>query len=396
MEHPGESEFQFSQPFSQIMTMLFIVGAVLALGYLAYPSVGPTFLANPYLNGFILFVFMIGVVICFAQVFSLIRSVQWIEAFVSQRYGNDLTFPPQLLVPLANLLQQQGARSQLGASSTRSILDSVAQRIDEQRELTRYVSNMLIFLGLLGTFYGLATTVPALVSTIQSLTPQGDENALDIFARLQSGLEGQLDGMGIAFASSLLGLAGSLVVGLLEVFAGRGQNRFYGELEEWLSSITRVGFAGGELAGNQNMMAALMEQLADQMDGMAQMYAQASAGQADVEARLLAMTNSLEKLSTRLEYGQTDVMERVAVNLENLLAQQGDGGDGIDPESRMRLRSIDTQLNKMVEEMEKGRQESVNVLRNDLNNLTKAIGAFLKNAGQRGGQQPKTTPRKDN
>lgn len=195
---------QFSQPLSQIITMLAIVAGVVGLGYLAYPSVGPTFLANPYLNIFILLVFVIGVATCFYQVLSLIYSVQWIEGFVSQRDGFEEVKPPQLLLPLASLLRGRGTRMQLGSSSSRSILDTVSTRIDEQRELTRYITNMLIFLGLLGTFYGLATTVPALVQTIQSLTPGENESAVDIFSRLQRGLEGQLDGMGVAFASSLL------------------------------------------------------------------------------------------------------------------------------------------------------------------------------------------------
>mgnify|MGYP007000383185 len=122
----------------------------------------------------------------------------------------------------------------------RSILDSVATRLDEARDITRYIINLLIFLGLLGTFYGLATTVPAVVETIRTLAPKEGQSAIEVFDKLMSGLENQLGGMGTAFASSLLGLAGSLVVGLLELFSGHGQNRFYMELEEWISSFTRV------------------------------------------------------------------------------------------------------------------------------------------------------------
>ena len=295
---------QFSQPLSQILMMLALVAGVGLLSYIAYPNVGPTFLANPYLNAFILFVFFIGVATCFYQVLSLIYSVQWIEGFASQKAGHQESKPPQLLLPLASLLRGRGEHMQLGSASTRSILDSVSTRIDEQRELTRYITNMLIFLGLLGTFYGLATTVPALVQTIQSLTPGENESAVNIFSRLQRGLEGQLDGMGIAFASSLLGLAGSLMVGLLEVFSSRGQNRFYGELEEWLSSITRVGFASGDGDGisDQSILGSMMDQMSEQMASMARMYSQASAGQTDVEARLLELTTTIEKLTSKLDH----------------------------------------------------------------------------------------------
>ena len=371
---------QFSQPLSQILTMLAIVGGVVGLGYLAYPSVGPTFWANPYLNAFILFVFLIGVATCFHQVLSLIYSVQWIEGFASQRDGHDDAKPPQLLLPLASLLRGRGARTQLGSASSRSILESVSTRIDEQRELTRYITNMLILIGLLGTFYGLATTVPALVATIQSLTPGENESAVDIFSRLQLGLEGQLDGMGVAFASSLLGLAGSLIVGLLEVFSGRGQNRFYGELEEWLSTITRVGFSGGEgEEGAQNtMLGAMMEQMSEQMDGMARMYAQTGQDQAHVQSHLMAMTASLEKLTQKLDQGQTEALERVAASQERMIARMGEGGggDGMDAESRMRLRSIDVQMLRVLEEVSSGRQESLSEIRSDLANLTKAIRAL--------------------
>jgi hypothetical protein len=248
--------------------------------------------------------------------------------------------------------------------------------------LTRYITNMLILIGLLGTFYGLATTVPALVATIQSLTPAGNESAVDIFSRLQVGLEGQLDGMGVAFASSLLGLAGSLIVGLLEVFSGRGQNRFYGELEEWLSTITRVGFSGGEgEEGAQNtMLGAMMEQMSEQMDGIARMYTQTGQDQAHVQAHLMAMTASLEKLTQKLDQGQTEALERVAASQERMIARMGEGGggDGMDAESRMRLRSIDVQMLRVLEEVSSGRQESLSEIRSDLANLTKAIRALAQ------------------
>jgi hypothetical protein len=377
---------QFSQPFSQILMMLALVAGVGLLSYIAYPNVGPTFLANPYLNIFILFVFFIGVATCFHQVLSLIYSVQWIEGFAAQKPGHQDSTPPQLLLPLASLLRGRGEHMQLGSSSSRSILDSVSTRIDEQRELTRYITNMLIFLGLLGTFYGLATTVPALVQTIQSLTPAESESAVDIFSRLQKGLEGQLDGMGIAFASSLLGLAGSLMVGLLEVFSSRGQNRFYGELEEWLSSITRVGFASGDGDGvsDQSILGSMMDQMSEQMASMARMYSQASVGQADVETRLIELAITVEKLTGKLDQGQTQALERVAASQEKMLARMGENtGDGIDAESRMRLRSIDVQMLRILEEISTGRQESISEIRSDLANLSKSIHSLVQTSPSR-------------
>lgn len=221
----------FSQPVRQILMMLVVLGLSAFGGVVAAPRVWPVFEANPYLNGFIFGVFLIGLVACFWQVFQLIGSVRWIERFAGGEV-DDAYRPPQLLAPLASLLRSRGARTQLTSSSTQSILDSVATRIDEEREITRYIVNLLIFLGLLGTFYGLATTVPAVVDTIRSLAPQEGEEGVAVFNRLMTGLEAQLGGMGVAFASSLLGLTGSLIVGLMELLASHGQNRFYRELEE--------------------------------------------------------------------------------------------------------------------------------------------------------------------
>lgn len=276
-----KSEPHFSQPLSQIFSMLVALGLVAAGVIIAFPRVGPVFLANPFLNGFILFVFVIGVLSCFAQVWQLINSVAWIEGFAGEQGGAqsaDNIKVPGMLAPLATLLSSRGSRMQLSASSSRSILESVAQRIDETREITRYIVNTLIFLGLLGTFYGLATTVPALVDTIRSLSPQEGETGAEVFTRLQEGLESQLGGMGIAFASSLLGLAGSLVVGLLELFTGHGQNRFYRELEEWLSTITRVGLgAGDEGGGDQAAFSGVVEHMVEQMDQMQAMFADSEA-----------------------------------------------------------------------------------------------------------------------
>ena len=242
-----KSDPHFTQPVRQILMMLMFVVMVGIGAFLGYQSLLPIFMANVALNGFITFVFIFGIIACFWQVFTLVSSVSWIEGFALDRPGHEFVEPPGLLAPLAHLLRKRGARTSLTSSSTQSIQDSVATRLDEGREITRYVINLLIFLGLLGTFYGLATTVPAVVDTIRSLAPQEGASSMDVFDNLMTGLERQLGGMGTAFGSSLLGLAGSLVVGLLDLLAGRGQNRFYRELEEWLSSITRIGVATGEV-----------------------------------------------------------------------------------------------------------------------------------------------------
>ncbi|MEL7216258.1 MAG: biopolymer transporter ExbB, partial [Pseudomonadota bacterium] len=216
----------FSQPIRQIILMVMVLIAVGVGVFLIYRQIAPIFLANLYLNGFILAVFVVGVLACFWQVLQLVSAVSWIEGFALNRPGHEFVQSPRLLASLAAQLKDKRTRSGIPSGSARGILESVATRLDEARDITRYIINLLIFLGLLGTFYGLAISVPAVVDTIKSLAPATEQDlGGNIFQRLLVGIEAQLSGMGTAFASSLLGLAGSLVVGMLELFAGHGQNR---------------------------------------------------------------------------------------------------------------------------------------------------------------------------
>ena len=300
-----------------------------------------------------------------------------------------------MLAPLAALLRSRGPRGgQISSTSARSILESVATRIDEARDITRYLTSLLIFLGLLGTFYGLATTVPAVVDTIRALAPQEGETGMQVFDKLMSGLERQLGGMGTAFSSSLLGLAGSLVVGLLELFAGHGQNRFYREMEEWLTSFTRLGFAGGDGDGalDQAAVAGVLDHMADQVGTMQALLERSDAGRTAVNARLEALAGSVEALTRELQGtgGSAAILTRIAEGQDRMAAAltgSGEGeGAGPDAESRMRLRSIDMQLLRLLEEVAAGRQESMADLRGDLAQLTRAVRALARQAppGERG------------
>ncbi len=390
-----ESGPKFSQPVRQIVFMLIICVLTIIIGYLLLPTVWPVFQASPYLNGFILIVFVIGVLACFLQVFSLIKSVSWIEGFAMDRPGHEFVQAPSLLAPLSALLSDTRARRALTSSSTRSILDSVGQRIEEVRDITRYIVNFLIFLGLLGTFYGLATTVPAVVDTIRSLAPaEGSDQGVN-FEALMSGLENQLGGMGTAFASSLLGLAGSLVVGLLELFAGHGQNRFYTELENWLSSITRIGLSSGEGDAPQtesHVVAGIMEQNALQIEQLKDVILRAEEKRIDTDGKLSSLADSVSIMTRQMAEGgpitagpsDNAAIERLSASQEKLaIAMQervDDGGGALDAETRMRLRNIDVQLLRILEEMAAGRQDSVSEIRAELAALTEAV----KDAGGRG------------
>ncbi|MEM1265674.1 MAG: biopolymer transporter ExbB [Pseudomonadota bacterium] len=373
-----DQEPQFSQPIRQILIMVLILGLVAVGGVLVYPAVAPIFLASPYLNGVILAVFVVGVLACFMQVLTLISSVNWIEGFALDRPGHEFSASPRLLASLAALLRDTEARRSLTSTSTRSILDSVATRLDEARDITRYIINLLIFLGLLGTFYGLATTVPAVVDTIRTLAPQEGANSLQVFDNLMSGLEEQLGGMGTAFASSLLGLAGSLVVGLLELFAGHGQNRFYSELEEWLSSITKVGLftEEGFAPGHAGMEAA-----ATQLQNFQQVVVRAEQSRIETDAKIGRLTEAVAALASQIGQGgggnDVGAIQRLAAGQDRIATlletREEEGGGALDPDSRTRLRNIDHQMLRILEEMAAGRQDAVAELRQDLAALTDAI-----------------------
>ena len=378
---------QFSQPVRQITSMLIVLGLVIAGGWFAYARIFPIFVANPWLNGLIATVFVLGVLTCLWQVVQLVKAVSWIESFAADRPGRPLVTAPTMLAPLAALLGARGGRRTIATSAARSILESVATRIDEARDITRYLSNLLIFLGLLGTFYGLATTVPAVVETIRALAPQEGESGLAVFDKLMTGLEAQLGGMGTAFSSSLLGLAGSLVVGLLELFVTHGQNRFYRELEEWISSITRLSFSGAEGEGEASVVAEILDHMAEQMNGMQELFAESEGSRAELDRHFGMLSNAVAQLADRLgqeidaREAQSAALgamaagqERLVAALERLAHQaETDESAEINAEARMRLRSMDGQLARMLEEMTAGRQESMAELRNDFAALTRAI-----------------------
>ncbi|MEJ6391470.1 biopolymer transporter ExbB [Gymnodinialimonas ulvae] len=382
----GAGAPRFTRPTQQIVLMVIILALVVAGGVVVWPSVEPVFLSAPFLNGTIGIVFIVGVFATFFQVIQLFSSVAWIEQLAGGAAATTGEKPPRLLATMTGVARMRGNRMQVTPASAKSVLDSVGARMEESRDITRYIANLLIFLGLLGTFFGLATTVPAVVETIRSLQPTDGEEGLAVFGRLMDGLEDQLGGMGTAFASSLLGLAGSLVVGLLELYAGHGQNRFYRELEEWLASITRVSFssAEGDGAVDKAAIATVLDHMVDQMDTLQSLFAQSETRRTATERRLLDLSQSIEGLTQRLgsDPGQSAVTERLVAAQDRLSASL-DGlatENGLDDESRNRLRSIDVQLFKLSEAMGASRDAEVMGLRGDIANLTHALEALTQAA----------------
>jgi len=231
------------------------------VAFILYRQIWAAFLANPGLNALILGVMFIGIILAIRQVWRLFPEVRWVNTFRQTEEGISPAATPVLLAPMAVLIGNRSNRSLLSVATMRSLLDSVGARLDESREIVRYLAGLLVFLGLLGTFWGLIETVGSVGRIISSLRT-GQDTAV-LFDELKNSLAGPLQGMGLSFSASLFGLAGSLVVGFLDLQAGQAQSRFYTELEDWLASSTTdssdtVGYPGqaGDLALALNRLTA--------------------------------------------------------------------------------------------------------------------------------------------
>ncbi len=225
----------------QIYLLRMLVFLIIAgfIGAILFPQMYVAFMSNPGLNGLIIGVLAIGILMVIRQVFRLFREVSWVNDFRLADPGLEVARPPVLLAPMAALLRDRAGRMAISSQTMRSILDSISMRLDEGREMARYMTGLLVFLGLLGTFWGLLQTVSSVAGTIQSLNIGSGDTGV-IFEDLKAGLQAPLSGMGTAFSSSLFGLAGSLILGFLDLQAGQAQNRFYNDLEDWLSSVTQI------------------------------------------------------------------------------------------------------------------------------------------------------------
>src|SRR5580704_11708923 len=263
---------------------LFLV-LVAALAGALFGPLSAAFLGNPAINGLILGILLCGIAYIFRQVLLLNPETAWIEDFRERLANRDLTAPsgrpPRLLGPMARMLRtRQGGRVSLSATSLQTLLDGIASRLDETRETSRYLIGVLVFLGLLGTFYGLLETVRAVGGVIGALNV-GASDLTRAFADLKTGLESPLHGMATAFSSSLFGLAGSLVLGFLDLQAGQAQNRFYNDLEEWLSTYTRLSTGPIGDSGEGSVPAyiqALLEQTADSLENLQRLLTRSEEG----------------------------------------------------------------------------------------------------------------------
>jgi hypothetical protein len=225
---------KLSSPRIFLVRMLVFLILLALLAFILYRPIWQAFLANPGLNALIIGVLLIGIILSFRQVLRLFPEIAWVNGFRLADPGIARDRPPVLLAPMAAILGERAGRMAISPQILRSLLDSVATRLDEARDTSRYMTGLLVFLGLLGTFWGLIETVGSVGGVIQNLKVGGDAAAM--FDSLRDGLAAPLGGMGISFSSSLFGLAGSLVLGFLDLQSGQAQNRFYINLEDWLST----------------------------------------------------------------------------------------------------------------------------------------------------------------
>lgn len=370
---------------TRMILFLVVVGAVCGL---LFPALRAAFLNNAPLNSVILATLLAGIAFIFRQVLMLRPEVAWLEQYQSGVAPASLQ-EPVLLAPMARMLGERRGRLTLSALSMRSLLDGIASRLDESRELSRYLIGLLIFLGLLGTFWGLLHTVQSVGGVIGSLSVQGGDVGT-MFSRLQQGLEAPLVGMGTAFSSSLFGLAGSLVLGFLELQASQAHNRFFQDLEDWLSSATRLssGAAGGLESGDHAASAyltALLEQTAENLDSLQRTVATAEEGRRAANANLMALTERLSSLTDHMRAEQ-QLLLRLGENqleVKSLLDRLAEtAGGGFDDASRQHLRNMDIYLARIVEESSNGRIQAVQEIRSEIKLLARTIAALAEEADQ--------------
>ena len=374
-----------SRPDRYLVRMLIFLALVAVAAVLLYLPLVRAFQANMVLNGMILATLAFGIAHAFRQVLMLRPEVEWVETFRRSEPGLSVQREPKLLAPMATMLgERSGGRMSLSALSMRSMLDSIYSRLDESRDMSRYLIGLLIFLGLLGTFWGLLETVAAVGKTIGSLSLAAGDFA-SIFSDLKAGLQSPLNGMAVAFSSSLFGLAGSLVLGFLELQASQAQNRFYNDLEEWLSSYTRLSSGGGLGEGDQSVPAyvqALLEQTADSLENLQRTISRSEEGRNSAQHTLMALVDKLSILTDQMKAEQGLMIKLAESQMEirpvlQNLSNHLDGQEmGLDEASRSHLRNLDVYVMRLLEEMSEGRNQTVAELRSEIKLLARTIAAL--------------------
>ena len=378
-----------TRPTHVFIWMIPFLGLVGLTVILLYGPLSEAFLSNPVFNSIILAVLLVGILINFRQVGMLSAEVAWINHYRGKRkrFWQSRPDKPRLLAPLAKMLgQQESDFLSLSPLPLRAVLDSVRLRLDELRDVSRYMIGLLIFLGLLGTFWGLLITVSAIGSMIGDLGGSGAENAV-MFGSLLEGLKAPLSGMGTAFSSSLFGLAGSLVLGFLDLQASHSQTRFFNELEDWLTGVTRL--TGAQMIGERELSEpsythAMLEQTAETLDKLQRNVMRDDAqrhligDQIQGLGRELAIFADLsrdeQRVLSALAKGQSDL----APLLTRLTERQGK----VDESMQEHIRNLDSNIKRLVDELVGGREQLVDEIRDELRVIGRALTAETRARSQ--------------
>ena len=376
-----------TRPSGYLIRMLIFLVAIGVVAALLSPVLVTAFYHNPQLNTLILLILLLGILWNLNQVLRLRPEVTWLETYQTSRSRLAALPSPKLLAPMASMLSMREGRVTgevrhftLSASAMRSLLDGIASRLDESRELSRYMTGLLIFLGLLGTFWGLLKTVSSVSDVIGGMSlGNGDMNLM--FDQLKTGLARPLAGMGTAFSASLYGLAGALVLGFLDLTAGQAQNRFFNELEEWLAGLTRL--SSGILSEGEGSVPvyvqALLEQTAENMESLRQVLARDEDNRFQANQALMTLNERLGTLADTMRANQ-HLMLRIAESQSNLgpALQRLSIMQGGDEASRGHLRNIEQGIQRLMAETEQGRSRATADLRNDLRLLTRTVAALAE------------------
>ena len=378
-----------TSPTTYLWRMLVFLVAVAVLAGLLSGEIAHAFYANPMLNTVIVAVLLLGVAWNIRQVLALTREVEWLEGYRNPTHGAPSAPAPRLLAPMASMLaSRRSERLSLSAMAMRSVLDGISSRLDETREISRYATGLLIFLGLLGTFWGLLLTIGSVAQVINDMSVgTGDINAL--FNQLKSGLAQPLRGMSIAFSSSMLGLAGALVLGFCDLQTGQAQNRFYTELEDWLAGATRLSSGALGQEGEGSMPAyvqALLEQSAENMDELQRAIARGEEGRAVGNQALMTLTERLSVLADQMRASQV-LMSRMAEaqsalqpTLQRMAEAAGTGA--MDDATRGHIRNLELYLARILEEVTQGRLQATAEIRNEIKVLARTIAALAEEPRQ--------------
>lgn len=337
-----------TRPNRSLIWMAGFLAAVAALAALIAPRLLQAFQANPFFNGVILLVLAAGIVVNLRQVLILNRDIDWIEHFRRANPDRPVPGEPRLLAPMARMLSgRERGRFALNPSSMRTLLDGVYLRLEESRDLSRYLIGLAIFLGLLGTFWGLLVTIRSVSDIIGSLGVGNDAAAM--FATLKDHLREPLGGMATSFSTSLFGLASSLVIGFLDLQAGHAQNRFYNEMEEWLSGVTKLSTGGNlSLEADTSVPAyvqALLEQTADGLERMQRAIVENDRERRAANEQLGELNTQLARLTeflgrdARERHAGVEAQEELRTVLKTL-ATQSHGGQQLSDDLRAEFRLL--------------------------------------------------------